>query len=77
MYNADTMHHFLGSGGTDEQAQLFAEYLYKYGWELVETADGLYKAYHNDGQEMTETEWQDTLQNCFGGGENAITHVEN
>lgn len=77
MYNTDNMQQFLGSEGTDEQAQIFAMYLLNHGWELVEKSDGLYRAYHTDGKEMTEMEWQDTLQNCFGGGEHAIAHVEN
>lgn len=76
MYNADNLAHFLGSDATDEQAQQFATYICKHGWELVETVNGLYTAYNDNGQEMTEMEWQDTLQKCFGG-ENAIAHVEN
>ena len=56
MYNADTMHSFLGSEGTDEQAQIFARYLLNHGWELVENVDG---------EEMTELEWQATLLECF------------
>lgn len=65
MYNADTMHSFLGSEGTDEQAQLFAEYLLSHNWELVEDSEGQYVAYHADGSYMTESEWQEALMECF------------
>lgn len=65
MYNTDNMQQFLGSEGTDEQAQIFAMYLLNHGWELVENADGLYSAYHADGEEMTEDEWQAALLECF------------
>ena len=67
MYNADNMHKFLGSEATDAQAQQFAEYLLSHGWELVENSDGQYVAYHEgeDGEAMTEQEWQDALQACF------------
>lgn len=67
MYNADNMHSFLGSEASDEQAQIFADYLLSHGWELVEGSDGQYVAYHEgeDGEEMTEIEWQEALLECF------------
>ena len=67
MYNADNMHSFLGPEATDADAQLFAEYLLSHGWELVENSEGQYVAYHagEDGEEMTEIEWQDALLECF------------
>lgn len=67
MYNADNMHHFLGSEATEADAQRFAEYLLSHGWELIEDSDGQYVAYHEgeDGEEMTEIEWQEALMECF------------
>lgn len=64
-YNADNMAHFLGSEATNESAKIFAEYLLSHGWELVESSEGQYVAYHEDGEEMSEAEWQDALMECF------------
>lgn len=65
MYNADNMQLFLGSESTDDQARNFAEYLLKSGWELVKNSDGQMVAYHEDGHEMTEQEWQEALREAF------------
>lgn len=63
MYNADNMYRFLGPDGTDDDAQRFAAYLIVAGWELT-LEDEQYVA-HKDGDEMTEQEWQDAMNDCF------------
>ena len=62
-YTAENMIDLLGNEASDEDAEKFAAYLIKNGWDLNEV-DGQIKPSKND-EYMTEEEWAKTIQECF------------
>lgn len=65
-YTADNMARFLGNGATDEQAEKFAEYLLSHGWELDYPMGEVTLSAYRNGVEMTDQEWDQSLEVVFG-----------
>ena len=68
-YNTDNMVRFLGSESNDTEASKLATHLINHGWTLeIPEGEKEYHAYVEEcgeWREMSESEWQEALAECF------------
>ena len=68
-YTTDNMGRFLGSDNNNDDAEQMGQHLTDNGWTLeIPEGENQYRAYiEEDGEwrEMSESEWQNALSECF------------